>query len=103
MDRSYNNNPAGYQNSQRRERCLTSWGERDNRDGYLDPRNLQVVETLYSEESFSGIHFEDYDKIPVDCTEEFPEMESFQDIDAHSALLENLERMGYKRPTPVQK
>jgi ATP-dependent RNA helicase DDX3X len=55
----------------------------------------------------SGIKFDEYDKIPVEisgegCDDMHP-IERFKDADMHPAILENIERMRYNRPTPVQK
>jgi ATP-dependent RNA helicase DDX3X len=55
----------------------------------------------------SGIRFDDYDKIPVeisgDGSEDITCIERFKDADMHPAILDNIERMKYNRPTPVQK
>merc|ERR550537_1078999 len=55
----------------------------------------------------SGIRFDDYDKIPVEISgngsEDIHAIERFKDADMHPAILDNIERMKYNRPTPVQK
>jgi ATP-dependent RNA helicase DDX3X len=55
----------------------------------------------------SGIKFDEYDKIPVEMSGEGFEgihpIDRFKDADMHPAILENIERMKYSRPTPVQK
>jgi ATP-dependent RNA helicase DDX3X len=39
----------------------------------------------------------------VDISESFPEMSSFADCEVHRCLLDNIERMGFTAPTPVQR
>jgi ATP-dependent RNA helicase DDX3X len=55
----------------------------------------------------SGIKFDDYDKIPVEMSgngvDDIQAIDRFKDADMHPAILENVERMKYSRPTPVQK
>ncbi|CAG9318786.1 unnamed protein product [Blepharisma stoltei] len=85
------------------EKCGSSWGTRDHRDGYLDPKILSTVENLLKNESSSGINFDSYEKIPVEISESFPQINFFTDCDVNELLLKNVARMGYKRPTPVQK
>ena len=44
-----------------------------------------------------------YEDIPVEITEVYPEMSNFSDIEVHECLLNNIKRMGYSVPTPVQR
>eukprot|EP00747_Dinoflagellata_sp_TGD_P165695 gnl/TRDRNA2_/TRDRNA2_187356_c0_seq1.p1 gnl/TRDRNA2_/TRDRNA2_187356_c0~~gnl/TRDRNA2_/TRDRNA2_187356_c0_seq1.p1 ORF type:complete len:591 (+),score=100.50 gnl/TRDRNA2_/TRDRNA2_187356_c0_seq1:163-1935(+) len=54
-----------------------------------------------------GVDFDKYDKIPVQVTgeghEDFKPIDSFVQASLNKALQWNLDRCGYKRPTPVQK
>jgi len=52
-----------------------------------------------------GINFDKYDDIPVETSgKDCPEpIENFQDKSIPEALLKNILRAGYKKPTPVQK
>lgn len=54
----------------------------------------------------SGVNFSKYEDIPVKVTGEYPipkAMESFKDSRLRWKLRSNIERSGYRTPTPVQK
>ncbi|OMJ95752.1 hypothetical protein SteCoe_829 [Stentor coeruleus] len=86
-----------------REKALTSWGTRDNRDGFLDPHQKSEAEFFFEEKSEQGINFSKYSNIPVRVSEDFPVINSFEDCEIDPILLENLKRFGYTDPTPIQR
>ncbi|KAG9321302.1 hypothetical protein KVV02_007875 [Mortierella alpina] len=54
----------------------------------------------------TGEHFEEFEKIKVSVKggpEEHRPMDSFKDVPLHPTIIENIERMEYSKPTPVQK
>uniref|UniRef100_A0A0N5B741 RNA helicase n=1 Tax=Strongyloides papillosus TaxID=174720 RepID=A0A0N5B741_STREA len=53
----------------------------------------------------SGINFNKYEEIPVEATgQDIPRaISTFQDLQLHEWIEENIKKSGYDRPTPVQK
>ncbi|KAK9824180.1 hypothetical protein WJX72_008364 [[Myrmecia] bisecta] len=62
------------------------------------------VDNLFKEEN-TGINFDAYEDIPVEATGENvpPPIASFEDIQLGPALLANVKRCKYTKPTPVQR
>lgn len=51
-----------------------------------------------------GVNFDQYDNIPVDISDKSIEpLENFEDLTLDDQISKNLERLNYKRPTPIQK
>jgi len=67
-----------------------------------DPR---LEKELFGAVSNSGINFEKYESIPVECSgRDCPEsINEFTDIDMGPILTRNIKLSGYTQPTPVQK
>ena len=86
-----------------REKALSPWGSRDDRDGYLDYDILNQTEKFFQIKSEQGINFAKYNYIPVQVSEEHPIIQDFRDCEVEVYLLENLLKFGYVRPTPVQR
>ena len=85
------------------ESAESAWGKRDRRTGLLDSRVLTETEALFNQ-SKAGVDSEGFEEdFPIDISEEFPEMISFEDCEVHSTLLSNIKRLGYNKPTPIQK
>ncbi|CAG9314497.1 unnamed protein product [Blepharisma stoltei] len=106
MSRNFHHSPprpSRSYNASTLEKSETVWGTRDGRDGFLDPETLQLAEQLFKEESTCGIHFSDYDNIPIEVSEEMPVLEEFTDVEIHEVLQRNISLMNYKKPTPVQR
>ncbi|OMJ71285.1 hypothetical protein SteCoe_30546 [Stentor coeruleus] len=83
-------------------KSLTDWGKRDRRLGTIDNFIFEETEKLFGKQ-VKGSNLDQYEDIPVETSEEFPEMTSFSDCEVHKCLLDNIQRMGYSAPTPVQK
>ena len=83
------------------ESAESSWGRRDKRNGLLDSKVLTETEALFSSVRTESEEFEE--DFPIDISEEFPEMISFADCEVHATLLNNIKKMGYNKPTPIQK
>lgn len=68
-------------------------------------RNDRSEEELFKNQITTGINFDKYEDIPVDVKGENvpPPIETFLDSGLHPALMKNIERAGYTKPTPVQK
>ncbi|KAF9435189.1 hypothetical protein BGZ76_006728 [Entomortierella beljakovae] len=72
------------------------------------PNNQELETELYNIENRidPGINFEKYDGIRVSCKggpESYTTVETFEEAGLHPTLLENITRMNYSSPTPVQK
>lgn len=83
-------------------KSLTDWGKRDRRNGTIEQSTYDEVEALILKQPTSS-NITCYEDIPVDISEEFPEMVNFTDCEVHECLLNNIKRMGYSLPTPVQR
>ena len=83
------------------ESAESSWGRRDRRNGLLDSRVLTETEALFGEPRAESEGFEE--DFPIDVSESFPEMIGFEDCEVHSTLLSNIKKLGYNKPTPIQK
>ena len=67
-------------------------------------RNANKERTLFGEHKNSGIHFADYDKIPVEVKGiDVTPLTSFADGHLGDILDVNIELTSYTHPTPVQK
>eukprot|EP00929_Paragymnodinium_shiwhaense_P018630 TRINITY_DN12966_c0_g1_i2.p1 TRINITY_DN12966_c0_g1~~TRINITY_DN12966_c0_g1_i2.p1 ORF type:complete len:635 (+),score=108.29 TRINITY_DN12966_c0_g1_i2:173-2077(+) len=83
------------------------WQRRDGRrvNGW-EPSEYEV---FGNRKQTVGINFDDYDKVPVKVSgreQTFTKIDAFADpsrADLCKSLVKNLERCGYKKPTPVQK
>ena len=83
------------------ESAESSWGRRDRRNGLLDSRVLSETESFFGEPKPEGEGFDE--DFPIDVSESFPEMVGFADCEVHPALLSNIAKLGYTKPTPIQK
>lgn len=83
------------------ESAESTWGRRDRRNGLLDCRVLTETEGLFGEIRPESDDFEE--DFPIDLSESFPEMTTFEDCEVHSTLLSNIKKLGYHKPTPIQK
>lgn len=85
------------------ERGTTDWAYRDGRNGNIDSNTSRAVKKLFENHHTNGINFDKYYEIPIDISESnIPQLMSFADCEVHEALLENLKKFGYNKPTPVQ-
>lgn len=80
----------------------TEWGERDRRGGVLNSTQVREDESLFNRHS-TGIDFSKYEDIPVQASEQFTPISSFDECNFHSNLKKNLRLLGYTAPSPVQK
>ncbi|KAK9173042.1 DEAD/DEAH box helicase family protein [Cryptosporidium meleagridis] len=83
----------------------TGWDVRDGRSLYRDDEDKIFSK---SKEHRAGINFDAYDNIPVEMTgsdtNKIKPMQSFMELEGiHEILLDNIRRVKYERPTPVQK
>jgi ATP-dependent RNA helicase DDX3X len=67
-------------------------------------KEKQATDTLFQGEN-TGINFDAYEDIPVEVSgQDAPEgISSFEDVDLPPALMENVKRCKYTKPTPVQR
>jgi len=84
-------------------KAQTPWGNRDRRNGYLDQVIFDKTENLYQKVSSEPVDFGVFEDVPIEVSENTPYMESFEVCDVNSVLLENVKKMGYSTPTPIQK
>ncbi|CAH1404191.1 unnamed protein product [Nezara viridula] len=79
--------------------------EEKPRERYIPPEPANDEETVFSSSISSGNNFSKYDNIPVKVTgENVPKpVNSFEECNFSSLLLENIKKSGYSKPTPVQK
>ena len=90
-------------NSGSRDKGVTEWANRDNRNGYIDPETVKYIQKLFLDTHNNGINFEKYYEIPIQISDQsIPQMNEFSDCEVHPALLLNLKKFGYHKPTPVQ-
>jgi len=80
----------------------TDWGRRDGRSGILHSSQVRQDESLFGRHS-TGLDFTKYEEIPVQASDHFLPIHSFEECRLHSRLLNNLRRLSYSVPTPVQK
>ncbi|KAG0205232.1 hypothetical protein BGX28_003093 [Mortierella sp. GBA30] len=95
--------------------CTVNWASErpvyEWEDEYTDataPANEELEKELFSEENriYQGIHFEKYIKAAVSVKggpNDRQPMEKFEDTAFHPTVAENIKRMEYKDPTPIQK
>ncbi|KAF9160671.1 DEAD-box ATP-dependent RNA helicase [Actinomortierella ambigua] len=72
------------------------------------PRNIQLEDRLFSKETLihTGIHFKRYEEMKVTVfngPDGFKPMHTFEDSPLDNEVKENVLRMGYKSPTPIQR
>ncbi|KAF8566749.1 hypothetical protein P879_03087 [Paragonimus westermani] len=85
-----------------------SWGNDHTEDWSKQlPPNERLEQELFKKVS-TGIHFDQYDNIPVSATGpdfngETAVISSFADLDLNRIIRNNVELAQYERPTPVQK
>ena len=85
------------------ERGTTDWAYRDGRNGFIDNNTSRAVKKLFENHHTNGINFDKYFEIPIEISEgNIPQLMSFADCEVHEALLSNLKKFGYNKPTPVQ-
>ena len=81
----------------------TAWSTRDGRRSYIEDDS----DLFKQEHVTTGIKFDDYDKIPVEISgrdsQGITPIERFKDANLHSLIIDNIDRAGYVKPTPVQK
>lgn len=100
-------NPAQYdfpsqRGTPRTYTAETEWGRRDGRSGILHSSQVREDESLFSRHS-TGLDFTKYEEIPVQASARFLPIHSFEECRLHTRLLNNLHRLSYSVPTPVQK
>lgn len=85
---------------------LCSWKKRQGRSWCGEDKSELEVFGEVKQRSTMGINFDNYDAIPVQITgnkvEGVKPIKSFLDANLTDALVENLRRSGYERPTPAQ-
>ena len=82
----------------------TTWGARDGRDSVLNLADIEEDERIFSLHiSGTGINFDKYSDIKVDLSEDIPPMTSFYHIKVDASIQNNIKRLGFVNPTPVQK
>ncbi|KAI8600192.1 ATP-dependent RNA helicase DED1 [Dissophora ornata] len=72
------------------------------------PADPELEDQLYGEgtRSHTGINFNNYDRISVSCKggpETYTPLGNFEDAKFHPSILDNVQRMNYISPTPIQK
>ena len=85
--------------------CLGEGGDRPAAPvTYVPPPPPEGEEELFKKIA-TGINFDKYDNIPVKFTGEnpLPPINSFMEAGLEQALMDNIQRAKYDRPTPVQK
>ena len=80
-----------------------------NRSNYRSERSSieredrEIAELFRKTKMNTGINFAEYEKIPVRCVpNNIHAVKTFQEFDMPEALSTNIERAGYKFPTPIQ-
>ena len=70
-----------------------------------DARAKAEVDSLFQAQENTGINFDAYEDIPVEATgDDVPEpISTFADVDLGPALMANVARCKYTKPTPVQR
>eukprot|EP00919_Chromeraceae_sp_WS-2016_P038651 GHVR01092294.1.p1 GENE.GHVR01092294.1~~GHVR01092294.1.p1 ORF type:complete len:650 (-),score=189.04 GHVR01092294.1:73-2022(-) len=98
------NNRYGRDNRRENKRSETGtgWDVRDGRVYVPENESDVFVRTEYMT---TGINFDTYDNIPVDINgvTNQVKIDDFRDADVHNLIRENVKRLKYQRPTPVQK
>jgi probable ATP-dependent RNA helicase DDX4 len=91
---------------------LNSGGGMDSdkpRETYIPPDPTSDENEMFSNGISAGINFDKFDSIEVKVTEndgnptKIKPIAKFEDAEIRSILLQNVEKAGYKRPTPIQK
>lgn len=75
------------------------------REIYIPPEQSTDENSLFGNEVTMGINFDKYDEIEVKVSgDNVPTpINSFEEAGLRTLLLENIQKSGYKKPTPVQK
>lgn len=105
-----NNNGNGYYNNNTRMNSLgNGYGGNGNSSYYSDWSRPTAADDALEKELFhntpQGINFDTYDDIPVEATgENVPKsINSFDDLQFHEIIANNIKLSQYTKPTPVQK
>ncbi|RLU25948.1 hypothetical protein DMN91_002111 [Ooceraea biroi] len=79
--------------------------EQKKREVYIPPELPNDENSLFGNDVTMGINFDKYDDIEVKVTgENAPRpIQNFNESGLRSILVENIQKSGYKKPTPVQK
>ncbi|XP_012281400.1 ATP-dependent RNA helicase vasa [Orussus abietinus] len=79
--------------------------EHINKEVYIPPEPSNEDSVIFGNGVNMGINFDKYDSIEVNVSGENPPrpIESFTEAGLKQAVLENVVKSGYKKPTPVQK
>ena len=86
-----------------REKGITEWSFRDERNGFVDHETSKYIQKLFQGPHNNGINFENYFDIPITISDNsIPQLTQFSDCEVHPSLLSNLIMFGYDKPTPVQ-
>lgn len=92
--------------------CGSERGRNDDTDGfierpapYIPPAPSNDEKEIFGQGISSGINFAKFDQIPIQVNGDKPakEMKSFRESGLADFLLTNVEKSGYKDPTPIQK
>jgi ATP-dependent RNA helicase DDX3X len=79
------------------------------RRGNSSREDAEIEKLFESSKNAAGINFDKYDDIPVDVIPPHSELgttplEKYgDDLNLHKSIMDNIERAGYVKPTPVQK
>ncbi len=81
--------------------------QKENRvPAYIPPEPSQEEKDIFTSME-KGINFDKYDQIPVECTgrggSSAERIDSFSQAALHDTLLDNIDKAGYDKPTPIQK
>ncbi len=83
-------------------KASTAWGSRDGRNGVLGRLELEEDEKIFAcHDGTTGINFDKYDEVQAKVTEPVPPLQNFHDIKINEAIVDNIRRLGYVKPTPV--
>lgn len=98
---------GGYDRGGYRGRGGGGWdrGNPDEKDPFLESEaNKEEADTLFGGEN-TGINFDAYEDIPIEATgrDVPPAIATFDDVDMGAALMSNIRRCKYTKPTPVQR
>eukprot|EP00884_Botryococcus_braunii_P017598 jgi/Botrbrau1/4521/Bobra.60_2s0012.1 len=101
----FNRGPGGFSRSPGGPPRGGGWGNAGDENPFdAEDRQKQEVDKIFQSEN-TGINFDAYEDIPVEATGyDVPApITTFDDIDLGPALLANVRRCKYTKPTPVQR
>ena len=101
----YNRGGYGGRGGYNRNRGGWDRGNVDEKDPFAeDEASKEEADNVFGGEN-TGINFDAYEDIPIEATgRDVPEaIKSFEDVDMGAALLANVRRCKYTKPTPVQR